>query len=194
MYGKKKNKGAFSLIELLIAVTIFSIIASIIYSSFRLGVVAWKRTEANLSRYQKTRYALNVLSEDIANAFMLKGTPFKGEESYIEFVSFTKDKDTQERAVAKISYKFFNQKLLKNDAQLLTDVIDFKLYYCYKMPDEEITALQWLPSWISEDSIPVGVKLELALKDNSAPTGKRIFSKRIHVPSGEFGNIEEVEG
>lgn len=109
MFGKKKNKNQFTvygltLIELLLAITIFSIVASVIYSSLRLGIVSWRRTEANLSRYQKIRYAINSLSEDLANAFMHKDIPFKGEEKSIEFAGFIKDTDIEEATIG-IFYK-----------------------------------------------------------------------------------------
>lgn len=231
MYGKRKknrfriSKRGFTLIELLLALAIFSIVASVIYSSFRLGIISWRRTEANLSKYQRIRYAINSLSEDIANAFLYKKIPFKGEEKRVEFAGFIKDIDTKERTIGRISYEFFapetrgpsgkliRQKLFywqavtaegeeettesgreftKASEELLSDVIDFSINYCYKMSEEKTATLEWLPEWVSEESIPAGIKIELVLKDDYAPGGSRVFTKRIHIPVGAIGNLEEL--
>lgn len=210
MYLKRKNKlTAFTLIELLIAVTIFSVVASLLYSSFRLGIISWKRTEANLSRYQKIRYAMNRLSEDITNTFMHKKIVFKGQEKRIEFAGVIKGKDKQ-KSIGKICYFFsgegaslLRQKLSYDQAikeettteggeDLISDVIDFKINYCYKEKEEE-SEFEWFPEWVSEKAIPQGVKLELTLKDDYAPDGKIVFVKRINIPVGEMGNLEELK-
>ena len=215
------SKHGLTLIELLLAVTIFSIVASIIYSSFRLGIVSWRRTEANLSRYQKIRHALNLFTEDLTNAFMYEAIPFKGEGKSIEFAGFIKDIDTKQRTIGRICYNFSTgetagasgslirqqqeywqiqteedeeaEQVSVAGEELLSDVMDFNINYCYAVLEEETEQLQWSPEWISEESIPAGVKLELVLKDDAAPEGKRMFAKRVYIPVGEIGNLEELE-
>lgn len=228
--ARRNTQYGFTLIELLLAVTIFSIVASVIYSSFRLGIISWRRTEANLSRYQKIKYAINRFTEDITNAFMYKDIPFTSEEGRVEFAGFIKDIETKQGNIGKISYFLLNEtgtrssgKLIRQELpywqaieaveeeggetaasageemasaseELLSDVIDFSINYCYKMPEEETAELEWLPEWVSEEAIPAGIRLELVLKDDYALAGKREFIKRIHIPAGEIGNLEELEG
>ncbi|MBN1405254.1 MAG: prepilin-type N-terminal cleavage/methylation domain-containing protein [Candidatus Omnitrophica bacterium] len=204
----KKNKTkAFTLIELLIAVTIFSIASSVIYSSFRLGVLSWKRSEDVLKKYQKIRYAVNLLSEDIAGTFIFKDIQFKGDEARIEFPGLVECAAAGAKTVGRISYEFSQSsgRLLRlkqsyrealNTAstggeELLSDVIDFKISYCYKLPDSEEPG--WLGEWFVEEKIPAGVKMELVVKDNYSPDGKMIFVKRINIPTGEMLGMEELK-
>ena len=213
------GRAGFTLIELLIAVTIFSVVASVLYSSFRVGIISWRRIEANLSKYQRIRYSLNCLSGDITNAFMHKGIPFKGEEKRIEFAGFIKEQGAKAKTIGKICYFISNQngqgsygalmrerlqywqlkkegseeaKAISGGEEILSDVIDFSINYCYKELEEENAPVQWLPGWKSEETIPIGVKIELVLKDDAVPEGKRTFTKRIYNPTGAFGNPGEL--
>ncbi len=218
---KRQLVWGYTFTELLIAVTIFSVVASVIYSSFRVGIISWKRTEANLSRYQKIRHALNSLNKDISNTFMHKGILFKGQEKRIEFAAFLKDNGAKLKTIGKVSYfissrneqdatgALMMQKLeywqIKEEEQgsegaqaasggeeLVSGVIDFNINYCYKESEEENAPMQWMPEWKSEEAIPIGVKIELVLKDDAAAEGKRTFIKRIYIPTGAFGKQEEL--
>lgn len=222
MCGKNnKNKlRAFTLIELLLAVTIFSIVASVIYSSFRLGVASYRRIESNLSRQQSIRSAMNILTSDLQNAFMFKTMPFKGDQARIEFAGFIKDNNGGGKTIGKICYFYSGpsaqqgsgslirqevlfaqaqqasseqqaQQFVANGEELLSDVFSLSINYCYKESEEE-TTVQWAPEWISEEVIPKGVKIELVLKDDSSPGGKAVFIKRICIPAGETGKSGDL--
>ncbi|MFH0732260.1 MAG: type II secretion system protein [Candidatus Omnitrophota bacterium] len=221
MCGKRKNRLAgFTLLELLLAVTIFSIVTSVIYSSFRLGIASWKSIEANLSHYQKIRHAVNQFTQDITNTFSYEPMPFIGAQGKIEFAGFIKDKNSANGQIAKISYFYYNEgyengfgKLMRQvlpysqalktqenpesgkdlsfSRVLLDDVIDFSISYCYGS-DDETAPLEWFSQWLAQDKIPCGVKLELVLKDDYAQEGKRHFEKRIYIPIGQIGDIAEI--
>ncbi|MDO8535444.1 MAG: prepilin-type N-terminal cleavage/methylation domain-containing protein, partial [Candidatus Omnitrophota bacterium] len=62
-----KKKG-FTFIELIVAITIFSIMAVSIYSVFRAGVRLWYRTNPLIQANQSTRYFFNTLSADLKNS------------------------------------------------------------------------------------------------------------------------------
>lgn len=77
--------------------------------------------------------------------------------------------------------------------ELLSGVIDFSISYCYKSSREtEEADLEWLPEWEDEEAIPAGVKIELVLKDDYTPGGKKVFAKRICIPVGKIGSLEEL--
>lgn len=227
MSGSWKNnklKKSFTLIELLLAITIFAVIASVIYSSFRLGTLSWRRIESDLSKYQRIRYALNSMSNDLANAFAHKEIQFLGEEKRIEFAGLIKTPNTNVENIGKISYFFLSDaegetgRLMRQSLlywqvkaeelaeeveepleiaeadegdELLSNVLDFSLGYCYNISEDEGLSLDWQPDWTPEDVIPAGVKIKLVLKDEDSPGGEMIFAKRIFVPSGEIGVPEE---
>ncbi|MDO8535926.1 MAG: prepilin-type N-terminal cleavage/methylation domain-containing protein [Candidatus Omnitrophota bacterium] len=96
-----KKKG-FTFIELIIAVTIFSIIAVSIYSVFRAGVRLWSRTNPLIQANQSTRYFFNTISKDLKNSVSYnavspgvktfgssdeKKANFEGDEQRISFMT-----------------------------------------------------------------------------------------------------------
>ncbi len=209
------GRAGFTLIELLLAVTIFSIVASVIYSSFRLGIASYRRIEENLSRQQSIRSAMNILTNDLQNAFLFKTIPFKGEQERIEFAGLIKANNSREKTVGKICYFYSNpsrqratgalmrqeveffqaqqnsgkqyaQQFTGKSQELLSDVMSLTINYCYKESEED-TAVQWVPEWIPEEKIPKGVRIELILKDDNSPDGKVTLTKRISIPAGEIG-------
>lgn len=62
-----KKKG-FTFVELIIAITIFSVMAVSIYSVFRAGVRLWSGTNPLIRANQSTRYFFNTISADLKNS------------------------------------------------------------------------------------------------------------------------------
>jgi prepilin-type N-terminal cleavage/methylation domain-containing protein len=62
------KKNGFTFIELIIAVTIFSIIALSVYSVFRAGVRLWSGTNRLIRANQSARYFFNTISKDLKNS------------------------------------------------------------------------------------------------------------------------------
>ena len=63
----KKNPG-FTFIELIIAVTIFAIVAVSIYSTFNAGIRVWLKTSPMIEENQALRIFFNTISTDLKNA------------------------------------------------------------------------------------------------------------------------------
>jgi prepilin-type N-terminal cleavage/methylation domain-containing protein len=63
-----KNKKAFTFIELIIAVTIFSVIAVSIYSVFWAGLRTWRVTSPAIEANQALRFFFDLISRDIKSA------------------------------------------------------------------------------------------------------------------------------
>ncbi|MFH1288091.1 MAG: prepilin-type N-terminal cleavage/methylation domain-containing protein [bacterium] len=58
------DEKGFTLIELLISLTIFSLVAVVIYSSFYLGIRTWRKNEADLNTYQMVDFCFNRIRKD----------------------------------------------------------------------------------------------------------------------------------
>lgn len=93
-----KNQTGFTLLELLIALSILSLIMGIIYGGMRFGNRAWDAGEARAESNQRLRLVLNQLAEEIRSAYSIKmvgETPddkylaFWGEPDRIKFVTVT---------------------------------------------------------------------------------------------------------
>ncbi|MDP3729999.1 MAG: type II secretion system protein GspJ [Candidatus Omnitrophota bacterium] len=100
---REKVRGeGFTFIELIIAVTIFSIIAVSVYSVFRAGVRLWSGTNPIIQANQSTRYFFNTISKDLKNSVSYNtaapraktfgssdegNANFEGEEQKISFMT-----------------------------------------------------------------------------------------------------------
>ncbi len=62
------KKSGFTFLELIIAVTIFSIIAVSIYSTFNAGIRVWLKTSPMIEANQALRVFFNTISLDLKNA------------------------------------------------------------------------------------------------------------------------------
>jgi prepilin-type N-terminal cleavage/methylation domain-containing protein len=68
MTKKAANQHGFTFIELIIAVTIFAIIAVSIYSTFRAGIKIWLKTSPMIEENQALRMFFSSISSDIKRA------------------------------------------------------------------------------------------------------------------------------
>lgn len=93
-----KNQAGFTLLEILIAFSILSLIMGIVYGSMRLGSRAWQAGEIRVESNQRLRLVLNQLAEEIRSAYSIrmqgetqddKYLAFWGEADRIRFVTVT---------------------------------------------------------------------------------------------------------
>ena len=64
-----KKRRAFSLIELLIASAIFTVVAASIYTAFRTGMFGYKKIQENIEVEQAARFIFARINLDLRNAF-----------------------------------------------------------------------------------------------------------------------------
>lgn len=77
--------------ELLVALGIFALVATAVYTALQVGIFAFKRVDQGANRFQELRVALDRLTTDLRNSFPSKGieetlwTPFEGLPSRLTF-------------------------------------------------------------------------------------------------------------
>jgi type II secretory pathway component PulJ len=71
-----RSRGAFTVLEILIAVTIFAILSLVIFALFRTAVQAQGSADRESRRIQQARFAMDTVGKDVANIF------FRDETSY----------------------------------------------------------------------------------------------------------------
>ena len=67
-----RKVGGFTLLELLLSISIMTLAASIIYGSFNTGMRAARKTEQKNELFQKVRIIRGIISNDLANAYVPK--------------------------------------------------------------------------------------------------------------------------
>lgn len=80
------KKTGFTFIELLIAISIFSVIAASLYSVFNTGVFAWRRLSVATDIYQQSRIALELMGNEIANYLPSQKVKLQGDTEKISFL------------------------------------------------------------------------------------------------------------
>ncbi len=174
---RQKAEGGFTLLELIIAITILSVVTVIIGSGLRLGIKAWEKGEAEAYETQRLRIISGLLYQHLKSAYPYKVemdgkkvVAFKGTPESIVFV--TTQADLSEGGLKWVSYSFKDgallfkegilpdKKFLEKATEALGDgeIIDlnikeFKLQYL-SSEDEE-----WGDSWESNEALPKAVKV-----------------------------------
>jgi len=118
----------FTFIELIIAITIFSIMAVSIYSVFRAGIRLWSGTNPLIQANQSIRYFFNTISADLKNSISYNAVPtglktfgsseeenanFEGEKQKISFMTLVEVSDARASThtePARVIYSFDRSK------------------------------------------------------------------------------------
>ncbi len=197
----RENQG-FTLIELVVSLTIFSVISLSVYSSFAAGIKVWRRSQEFSSVYQTARVVLDSMAMELTNTVKLAGSEFQGGARTVSFISVPRDNKGRELSrdsqVAKVTfevrrdpqgngYALFRRQALslerRGDAQLMVgslDSVDFEYTY-----QNNVGGLQpWMRTWRRENEIPLGVKITLKL-------GGTAFTKMVLIPHGYREEQEE---
>ena len=92
------SERGFTLLELLLSITILSLVLVMIYGTLSIGSRAWEKGERDISKIQRMRVIMDLLSREIKSAFPYEVTPseldvhkkfyaFEGKKDSISFVS-----------------------------------------------------------------------------------------------------------
>ena len=76
---------AFTLVEVMVSLTIMGFIITMIFGVFRLGIAAWEKGETHKEAYQKTRIASQLISQQMKSAVPYKVKTQKAEGDYLAF-------------------------------------------------------------------------------------------------------------
>ncbi|MEI6126178.1 MAG: prepilin-type N-terminal cleavage/methylation domain-containing protein [Pseudomonadota bacterium] len=86
-YTSRAKSSGFTLIEILLAITIFSMVVAVMFSAFRVGIGSWEKGERGIEFYQKMRAVSALLHREISAAYPYLLTP--GElDTHVKFFAF----------------------------------------------------------------------------------------------------------
>ena len=92
------DKRGFTLIEILVTMTILGMIAALIGAAFKIGITSWEKGEERLDKLQRVRVIFDSMIQDIRSYYIYKfpeplegkhkeGPAFEGEENKLSFVT-----------------------------------------------------------------------------------------------------------
>lgn len=200
-----RSSKSFTLIELLIAVSIFAVVAIALYSTFSGGLKVWHRQEKGFKYSHSTRLVLDAMAKELRNAINYsvkqglgaglegQGLRFIGDEKSLTFITLMGEE------IAKVDYIFEEGVLKKRvvlqkeefkeenqkESVLIENLDGLSFEYAYKGTGEGFE-LEWRKSWEKETvsdqpKIPAGVRITLTFDIDGK---EEIIKKTVFIPMG----------
>ncbi len=176
-----KRIKSFTLIELLIATAIFTVVIVSVYSAFTSGLFGYRNINNAINTYQSARLVLGRMNQDIRNSFAYweDDTKFIGAPGNLSFLTladtYKGDKLTMEYAF--LRYSLSDNKLmrlcrkgadaLKSDSdtvaqQMRADVTELSFGYI-DYDDKTKSLKEPVGEWKDTKRLPAAVKINLAI-------------------------------
>lgn len=201
-FKAKKRTHGFTFLELMIALTIFSIMAVSIYSVLGGGIRVWRRSNVIIEANQSLRSFFDAISSDLKNTVKYKGVEFEGQAGEMSFMALIDVSDPVNRStrteLAKVVYSFDEgsktvkryvatresgfDKVNTEGVDIVSGIEGVSFSYCYK--DETlIPPYRWQDVWQTQGIIPRGVNIKI-----------KELEKIVFIPMGELVKTEETGG
>lgn len=200
MILKTTNHG-FTLLELLLAISISALVLVSAYSGLRIGWMSYQRLDSQIQSYQSLRSAFFSFAKDLGNSFLFDASDdsrvaFSGAEGEMSFAALVRSKNKEGLnyvEIAKVFYKFeeknllrafirgrdlFNPDLKPEYEVFLTDLTGFAFSYAAREPTGP-SALSWKDSWTDKTMLPAAVRLQLTQAQKGSPPVTLLKSIRL---------------
>jgi len=173
------SKTGFTILELIVSITILTLVLLIIGQGFRIGINSWEKGEAETVETQQLRILSGMLTQQLKSFYLYRmkqdddvqeSIVFQGEKDSILFVTTLADSSFGGLKWVRYSYDegilYYKEGLLpdkdlldniEGDEEVLASDIEEVLFEYYVSHDEE-----WNDSWENEDSIPDAVRVKLS--------------------------------
>lgn len=202
------NYRGFTFIELLVALTIFSIIATSVYYTLNGGIRVWLRGNELIKENQFMRVFFDEISKDFKNAVYYSGfepewlpdkvlfpcviAVYSNGKISTELVKAVYYFDGEKKEFVKIAATFregFNEEYADKKV-MLDNVESVNFEYCYGL--EEEGEIQWKDEWAVKEgekiSLPRGIKIKVILSNENLPP--KTLEKTVFIPLGSLGKEE----
>lgn len=214
--AKRTAHSAFTLIELLIATAIFSVVALGIYSAFYTASLTYRRIDRDFGLYQASRITLNRIEQDLKNSFgyVDDDSKFKGGSEELDFFairdSYQKNKKITD--VCRIKYSLADNILkrylykgldaLKDDVEitaqdLADNVEEVSFKYAYQTEDSN-NPYDWQEAWPFGSTspqlgtLPIAVKIKLVMFQKEKKNNEKKLIEFIKVVTLPLSQITKT--
>ena len=198
-------KKGFTLLELLIGMSVFAIVAASVYSSLYLGVKVWKQEENLDQTMQEAVLSLKVMERALRCAFLNpenEKIKFEGSGERIDFFSTSPEGDIEKVAFylhGNENDNFFSlfrttKKYMRLDDEevpqeevINTKIHEMKLKYFSK--DNNI----WYESWPEELTLPHAISIKISFAQAFNKSGSYDLVKYVNIPMATIMDLAHNE-
>lgn len=208
----RKSSNGFTLLELLISLTILAIVIVIVFGALRIGSRAWEKGEQDLENQQRMRVVFDLIKHQISSASAMKeitaedGKAFfmKGDSTSLEFLSYV-PVFPGDAGLVHVKYQvleneekggdrliFFEKGIVFSDKELENNGIDEDKNFHVLIPVAPDIRFEYLnlgdqsenPQWVEQWDKTEGNELPLAVR-LSAKYGKNGSVLTVIAPIGQ---------
>lgn len=188
------RKRGFTLLEVLVAVTVFSFLVTALYSSLDLGIRSWQAGAGENEELEESRIANRFLRKYLEAAVPVLVSEsnevrpfFRGVEQELRFISDMPAhlgygglyqirlslQDQGERSRLIVTRRLLHSELIgeagpgiEDESILVDDIDSFSLSYFGKRPGEE--QARWHSDWTGQSSMPSLIRIRITANGNGA--------------------------
>lgn len=193
MIKKRRYRGGFTLIEMMVVIVSMTVLALAIYSTLSSGVKIWQRLGSEVSA-EDVDIFFEKLTADLRSAVVYKAIDFSGEEDGFSLPALVASQRLNIKTVGKVEYSFDSgKKIVRRSVtdfsgisreespttiqEVLRDVTSLRFeYYVY---DKALKQYLWQSGW--SEKVPIAIKVELEMERD----GKSVnFAQTVGIPIG----------
>ncbi len=178
----------FTIIEMMVVVTIFAILGVAVATSFTSGIKIWQRAKDYNFTQTNVILSLEGITQHLRRSVDIDEIGFEGSSQEVIFPTLTAD------SVVRVSYRFDDgDKIIRRKEETLEEIIsqeeeqtykerdilsadNFSLEYLYF--DEEKERYLWQDIWEKDKGVFRALRLKVEVEDTE-------FTKTVFVPIGE---------
>ena len=205
-----REERGFTLVELLVAVSIFSLVMMAVYSTFVTGLMVKKKGNQKLQEMQESRRVLDYMHRDIQSMVGFRENSFQGKNKSFTFFRSLEENDDRGNhfsTVVQIKYTVFISDA--SEANVLRRSVTFfdhdsteQIFFFFSNYSYEISfnyavntrdaGVQWIEEWDDSSEIPLAIRIQLYLKGQDDQVQLKTYSRVIPIPmaSAKFGGSD----
>ncbi len=191
-------KKGFTLLELLIGIAVFAVIAASVYTSLYLGIKVWKQEDNNDQVMAAAVLTLDIIAQELRCAFINpknETIKFIGAAEQVDFFSVNKEGDVENVVFyldpgldSGLSCLMQSKRNCRSNdteepdtAKVVNSAVrSFKLSYF------DSKNKKWFENWPEELVLPQEVKIEVSFFDKVNKENKLDLAKYVYIPAASI--------
>ena len=176
--GSRRGTSGFTLVEILIALSILAMVMTILHSTFSTSAVTARVVDERADELSSLAGALDTLSHEVRGA----SEWWPGQKRKITFTTMAPFHEDAAPVVQTVSYEFDEGRLLR---KVLQTGADAKAPRAFLLLDEVtdpsfslFDGQQWTDEWHATDKLPAGVRVTFSYKRKDVNTVISVWSRQ----------------